>query len=40
MELTLNDIDKYLAEVKTAIQKNQYRIEQNLHRQGNRNNPN
>ncbi len=37
MELTLNDIDKYLTEVKTAIRKNRYRIEQNLHRQGNRN---
>ena len=36
MNLTLNDIDLYLIEVKDAIQKNQYRIETNSRRQENR----
>lgn len=35
MNLTLNDIDLYLTEVKDAIQKNQYRIERNSRRQEN-----
>ena len=34
---TLNDIDVYLTEIKSAIQKNRYRIELNSHRQDNRN---
>lgn len=37
LDVTLNDIDIYLAEVKDAIQKNRYRIELNSHRQDNRN---
>ena len=35
MDITQNDIDIYLAEVKDAIRKNRYRIEQNFRRQGN-----
>ena len=34
---TLNDIDVYLTEIKSAIQKNRYRIELNSRRQDNRN---
>ncbi len=37
LDVTLNDIDVYLTEVKEAIQKNRYRIELNSHRQDNRN---
>lgn len=37
MDVTLNDIDVYLAEVKDAIQQNKYRIELNSRRQDNRN---
>lgn len=37
MYATLNDIDVYLTEIKSAIQKNRYRIELNSHRQDNRN---
>lgn len=37
LDVTLNDIDIYLTEVKDAIQKNRYRIELNSHRQDNRN---
>ena len=37
MNVTFNDIDVYLSEVKDAIQKNRYRIELNSHRQDNRN---
>lgn len=37
LDVTLNDIDVYLTEVKDAIQKNRYRIERNSHRQDNRN---
>lgn len=37
MDVTLNDIDVYLTEVKDAIQKNRYRIELNSRRQDNRN---
>ncbi len=37
MDITLDDIDVYLAEVKDAIRKNRYRIELNSHRQDNRN---
>lgn len=36
MDVTLNDIDVYLTEVKNAIQKNRYRIELNFRRQDNR----
>ena len=35
MDITQNDIDIYLAEVKDAIRKNRYRIEQNFRRQDN-----
>lgn len=35
MDITQNDIDIYLAEVKDAIQKNRYRIERNSRRQDN-----
>lgn len=35
MDITQNDIDIYLAEVKDAIRKNRYRIEQNSRRQDN-----
>ncbi len=35
MDLTPNDIDVYLIELKDAIRKNKYRIEQNSHRQDN-----
>lgn len=37
MYATLNDIDVYLTEIKSAIQKNRYRIELNSRRQDNRN---
>lgn len=37
LDITLNDIDIYLTEVKNAIRKNRYRIELNSHRQDNRN---
>lgn len=37
LNMTLNDIDVYLTEVKEAIRKNRYRIELNSHRQDNRN---
>ena len=36
MDVTRDDIDMYLTEVKKAIQKNRYRIELNSHRQDNR----
>lgn len=36
MDVTRDDIDVYLTEVKEAIQKNRYRIELNSHRQDNR----
>lgn len=36
MDITRNDIDMYLTEVKNAIRKNCYRIERNSHRQDNR----
>ena len=36
MNITINDINIYLTEVKNAIQKNRYRIELNSHRQDNR----
>lgn len=36
-DVTRNDINAYLTEVKDAIQKNRYRIELNSHRQDNRN---
>lgn len=32
---TKSEIDVYLAEVKDAIRRNRYRIEKNIHRQGN-----
>ena len=35
MDITQNDIDIYLAEVKDAIRKNRYRIERNSRRQDN-----
>lgn len=35
MDITQNDIEVYLAEVKNAIHKNRYRIEQNSRRQDN-----
>lgn len=35
MDITQNDIDIYLAEVKDAIRKNRYRIERNFRRQDN-----
>lgn len=35
MDITQNDIDIYLAEVKAAIRKNRYRIERNSRRQDN-----
>lgn len=37
MDVTIDDIDIYLAEVKEAIQNNRYRIERNSHRQDNLN---
>lgn len=37
LDITRNDIDMYLTEVKNAIRKNCYRIERNSHRQDNRN---
>lgn len=36
LDITLNEIDVYLTEVKDAIRKNHYRIELNFHRQDNR----
>ena len=36
LDITLNEIDVYLTEVKDAIRKNHYRIELNSHRQDNR----
>ncbi len=36
LNITINDINIYLTEVKNAIQKNRYRIELNSHRQDNR----
>lgn len=36
LDVTRDDIDIYLTEVKVAIQKNRYRIELNSHRQDNR----
>lgn len=35
MDITLDEVELYLAEVKEAIQKNRYRIERNSHRLGN-----
>lgn len=35
MDITINDIDIYLTDVKDAIRKNRYRIEMNSQRQGN-----
>ena len=35
LDITLNDIDIYLADVKDAIQKNRYRIDRNARRQDN-----
>lgn len=37
LDITLNDIEVYLTEVKEAIHKNRYRIEMNSRRQDNRN---
>ena len=37
LDITLNDIEVYLTEVKEAVRKNRYRIELNSHRQDNRN---
>ena len=37
LDITLNDIEVYLTEVKEAIRKNRYRIEMNSRRQDNRN---
>ena len=37
MDITLNDIEVYLTEVKEAVRKNRYRIELNSRRQDNRN---
>lgn len=36
LDITLNEIDVYLTEIKDAIRKNHYRIELNSHRQDNR----
>lgn len=36
LDITPNDIEVYLTEIKDAIQKDRYRIELNSHRQGNR----
>lgn len=35
MEVTLNDIESYLAEVKAAVNNNRYRIDRNFKRQDN-----
>lgn len=35
MDITQNDIDNYLTEIKEAIRNNKYRIERNPHRQDN-----
>lgn len=37
LDITLNDIEVYLTEVKEAVRKNRYRIELNSRRQDNRN---
>lgn len=36
LDITLNEIEAYLTEIKDAIQKDRYRIELNSHRQNNR----
>lgn len=37
LDITLNDVEVYLTEVKEAVRKNRYRIELNSRRQDNRN---